>query len=211
VWRAGLSAWVAAGSLAELSPIFTSPAPNAAQPAEPLPRDARLPSQQYAPPTEAGPVLRAENLMQEGIVYASFLRRIAAYLLDGLIYSLMAAVLVGMVVLCAGALTVVLGPTAALVGIAAVYVLPAVLFAFYHVVQESGPQRGTWGKRALGLRVLTADGRRLSFGQALGRFLLKVFLTIAMTASLGFLTILFTKRKQALHDLIVDTVVVKDS
>ena len=63
------------------------------------------------------------------------------------------------------------------------------------------------GKRIIGLEVLTASGGRLSFGQATVRHFMK-FLSL-FTASVGFMMAGWTKRRQALHDMPSDCIVVR--
>jgi uncharacterized RDD family membrane protein YckC len=65
----------------------------------------------------------------------------------------------------------------------------------------------TLGKRALKIRVVSADGQKLSLKQVilretLGKFLSGIFLNI------GFIVAGFTERKQALHDKVAKTYVV---
>ena len=74
----------------------------------------------------------------------------------------------------------------------------------YGVVHESL----TVGKMALGIQVTDLEGNRISFGKALsGRNLAKIisaliFYTVSIMAA-------FTAKKQALHDMIAGTLVVK--
>ena len=77
----------------------------------------------------------------------------------------------------------------------------------YFVVLESSEQQATWGKRLIGLRVTDLDGGRISFGRATARFFAK-FVSY-LTLFIGFLMQPFTKRKQALHDILAGTLVVK--
>jgi uncharacterized RDD family membrane protein YckC len=49
-------------------------------------------------------------------------------------------------------------------------VLPVIL---YFTLQEGSPREATWGKRKMGLRVITATGASLSTGQAFVRSLVK--------------------------------------
>ena len=72
---------------------------------------------------------------------------------------------------------------------------------------ESSGWQATVGKRIMGLQVTDADGARLSFVHALMRMLAKI--VSAIPFALGFLIAAFTARKQALHDLIVKTLVVR--
>ena len=71
---------------------------------------------------------------------------------------------------------------------------------------ESGSARATWGKRALGIMVTDLDGGRISFWRALGRNLGK--LISALLLCFGYLMAAFTRRKQALHDMMAGTLVV---
>lgn len=66
----------------------------------------------------------------------------------------------------------------------------------------------TIGKRALGLRILRADGSRLTTGRAVGRYfgyMLSSFIPLAI----GFIMAGIDSEKRALHDLICDTRVVR--
>ncbi len=77
----------------------------------------------------------------------------------------------------------------------------------YYTLMESSKTQATLGKRALGLQVTDLQGRRISFGHALGRFLAKTFSWI--TFGFGFVMAGFTPRKQALHDFIASTLVIR--
>ena len=59
----------------------------------------------------------------------------------------------------------------------------------------------------LGIRVTDLGGRRISFAQATGRYLGKMVSSLAFCV--GFMMAAFTERKQALHDIIAGTLVVK--
>ena len=75
----------------------------------------------------------------------------------------------------------------------------------YFAGLESSPWQATLGKMALGLRVVDLEGRRISFGQATGRFFGKIL--SAMIFCIGFIMAGFTARKQALHDMLAGTYV----
>ena len=77
----------------------------------------------------------------------------------------------------------------------------------YYAVLESSEQQATWGKRLIGLRVTDLDGGQISFGRAAGRFFAKI--VSYLTLLIGFLMQPFTTRKQALHDILAGTLVVK--
>ena len=60
---------------------------------------------------------------------------------------------------------------------------------------------------AMGLRVVTSQGQRLSFMNATGRYFAKFISAIIL--GIGFIMIAFTDKKRGLHDIIADTLVIK--
>ena len=98
------------------------------------------------------------------------------------------------------------------VGVSEDLVAPAywlwVLISFlYWPVLESSARRGTVGKMMLGLVVADIDGGKLPFLRSLLRNLAKIISAIPFY--IGFLLAAFTARKQALHDLITKSVVLR--
>lgn len=84
-----------------------------------------------------------------------------------------------------------------------------VLMWLYFALWESGAKQSTWGKRLLGIKVIGADGGRISFGRATARFFSKFISYIILY--IGFIMAAFTNRKRTLHDMIAETYVVKRS
>jgi uncharacterized RDD family membrane protein YckC len=82
-----------------------------------------------------------------------------------------------------------------------------VINLLYFSICESSSWQGTLGKKALGLAVTDMQGRRISLGHALGRNLAKII--SSMTLFIGYIVAGFTAKKQALHDLIAGTLVIK--
>ncbi|MGD0842713.1 MAG: RDD family protein, partial [Candidatus Acidiferrales bacterium] len=64
----------------------------------------------------------------------------------------------------------------------------------------------TWGKRALSIFVTDANGQRMTFGRASGRFFAKI-ITGMIPFGIGYIMAGFTAKKQALHDMIAGTLV----
>jgi uncharacterized RDD family membrane protein YckC len=77
----------------------------------------------------------------------------------------------------------------------------------YSAFSESSTWRATLGKRIVGLQVVNASGGQLTFGQASVRHFMK-FLSL-FTAAVGFMMAGWTKRRQALHDMPADCVVIR--
>jgi uncharacterized RDD family membrane protein YckC/phage FluMu protein Com len=77
---------------------------------------------------------------------------------------------------------------------------------FYNAALESSREQATVGKRLLGMFVCGADGRRLTFARAGIRTLAK--LASLAICGMGFVIPLLTPKRQGLHDLMTDAVVV---
>ncbi len=162
----------------------------------------------YAPPV--APVARTTAVVHGGeIVMAGFWKRVAASLIDWLIVSIGSAV-VGAVV--GGVLGVMLaagnnfdGAGIVLIQVVANLLGVVVAVAYYAGFHASSMQ-ATLGKMAVGIKVARLDGARIGMGRAIGRY----FATIlsALIFGIGFLMAAFTQRKQALHDMVCDTLVV---
>ena len=77
----------------------------------------------------------------------------------------------------------------------------------YYAIMEASRHQGSLGKLALELKVTDAQGGRLSFSKSVIRKASK--LLSAALLLLGDLAAAFTRRKQALHDLIAGAFVLK--
>lgn len=86
-------------------------------------------------------------------------------------------------------------------------VILLVFYIAYFTILESSQKQATLGKRALGLKVVDAEGQRLSPGKALVRSFSKI--PSGLIAGIGFFMISFDDKKQGLHDHIAKTYVVK--
>lgn len=77
----------------------------------------------------------------------------------------------------------------------------------YFALMEAFHTQGTLGKMLLGLKVTDLEGNRISFGKASGRFFGK---SLSMgIIFVGFLMAGLTSRKQGLHDIISNCIVIK--
>jgi len=77
----------------------------------------------------------------------------------------------------------------------------------YYAGMEGSDAQATLGKSALGIVVTDLDGNRISFGRATARFFAR-YLSL-FSFMIGYLIQPFTTKRQALHDLIAGTLVVR--
>lgn len=124
------------------------------------------------------------------------LRRIAAFVVDAILFAIALAILAAIV----GTISDLL---ASLVG-----ALGTVLFFVYFIYFEAEYGQ-TVGKMALGLVVVTEDGTPIDYRAAVIRTLLRIIDALPVLYLIGLLAIVLTDRKQRLGDIVADTVVVR--
>jgi uncharacterized RDD family membrane protein YckC len=92
-------------------------------------------------------------------------------------------------------------------------VLTTVLFTIvqwlYYAISESSNWQASPGKLILGLKVVDTNFQKISFARASGRHFAKLLSLLCL--GFGYLMPLFTERKQALHDLVANCVIVKNN
>ena len=138
--------------------------------------------------------------------YAGFWRRFVAYFIDNFILQIVGI----MVMMIAGfVINATRNNNPNLEGGIAVFALFVnfVIAVAYFAGMESSDSQATLGKMAMGIKVTDLYGRRISFGRATGRFFGKILSSIIL--GIGFLMAAFTEKKQALHDMMSDTLVLK--
>ena len=169
-----------------------------------------------SPHAGVGAIAYASN-----VTFAGFWLRFVAYLLDSVIIGLGVMVLfVPFFFLMGGVAMLETLPrghgervdpaqfTAFLGLILTLVALGSVAKWLYFAYLESGEKQATWGKQALGLYVTDLTGQRITFGRATGRFFAK-FVTGLIPLGIGFIMAGFTERRQALHDMIASTLVLR--
>jgi uncharacterized RDD family membrane protein YckC len=158
---------------------------------------------------------------QTSVVYASFMARFAALIIDGIIIGciqfiviapIMAALGLGIAsqVDNSGELSdeAAVGMVGAIIaGVGSVIVIVYAISILYFAIMESSKAQGSVGKMALGIKVTDMEGNRITFGKAFLRSIGKLISSMIMY--IGYLMAAFTEKKQALHDMIATTLVVK--
>ena len=78
----------------------------------------------------------------------------------------------------------------------------------YHALMESSEWQATVGKKMLGLVVTDMAGQRVSFWRATARHFAKI-ITNMVPAFIGYIMAAFTEKKQALHDMLAECLVLR--
>ena len=149
------------------------------------------------------------------VQYAGFWRRFVAYIIDRLILGVPSAIAV--IVFIVPSILVLVSrccdpesiPFAILSFVGSwIWLIFFIVAAhlLYFVWFESSRYQATLGKMLLGIIVTDFEGRRVSFLRALGRNLGKVISHLIF--NIGFIMAGVTARKQALHDMLADCLVV---
>jgi uncharacterized RDD family membrane protein YckC len=157
--------------------------------------------------------------------YAGFWVRFAAALVDGLILGIPFWIVVGVMISMFGGLGLILhriprdsqpaDPREAMALFAPFFMAFLLGWLVFMILQwlyfagmESSARQATFGKSVMSLRVTNAEGQRISFGHATGRFFAKI-VSGMVPLGIGYIMAGFTERKQALHDLIAGTLVIR--
>jgi len=93
--------------------------------------------------------------------------------------------------------------------LAGAQVIFLVLGILYWALMQSSKRQATLGKALCGLKVGGPNGERISVARALGREAAKI--VSSLTFLIGYVIAAFTRNKQALHDFVATTYVVRDT
>src|SRR3954451_3296215 len=131
-------------------------------------------------------------------------RRIGALLIDGILLGII-FVIVG---LATGGGHSGHGKASVHLGGSATLLFLAISFVYFILCEGTTGQ--TIGKRLLGIRVVSADGTPASFGQAVGRTILRLVDALPIFYIVGLISVLATGRgrRQRVGDLAVGTFVI---
>ncbi|PZS54035.1 RDD family protein [Stenotrophomonas maltophilia] len=175
----------------------------------PLPGTGALSSSPYSAPAAVGSGGHAQPVVGGEVVYAGFWKRVAAYMIDyfvlvipgSIIGAILGAILgasMGAVGSGESAIEIVAQLASALINLC----IGMAYYTWFHASKGGA----TLGKMAVGIKVVRGNGECLTKARAFGRYW--AMLLSSFTLGIGFLMAAFTQRKQGLHDMICDTLVV---
>lgn len=142
--------------------------------------------------------------------YAGFWKRVVASIIDSVLLVIGSVVCGGMAGAALGLVVGISGGDIKLIEVAGA-AMGAILGLFlnwlYFTLFESSSRQATPGKMAIGILVTDLQGNPISFGQANGRYWGKIVSSIPL--GLGFVMAGVTAKKQALHDKLAGTLVIR--
>jgi|ERR1700722_6354406 len=183
-------------------------------PVSAAPPPASAPSQYppaYVPPTQAV----WQTSARPPVAYAGFWLRFVAFIIDAIVLSFLGTIITLPFMASMGLRGIMRGHVPMsreeLIPLMGAFIrlslIRTVLNWLYYALLESSAWQATLGKKALGLEVTDMQGMRISFGRATGRFFAKIISGIILF--IGFIMAGFTEKKQALHDMIAGTLVIR--
>jgi uncharacterized RDD family membrane protein YckC len=177
----------------------------------PTPAPAAAGGTVYEPPAQAGWQAPAAR---PAVAYAGFWLRFVAFIIDQLLLYFVGMILLLPFAASMGMRGMMMGRPPDLQALLPMIhamirlmLLRVVLHWLYYSLLESSAWQATLGKKALGLEVTDLDGNRISFGRASGRFFAKFISWIILL--IGYIMAGFTEKKQALHDILAGTLVIR--
>ncbi|CAN4280760.1 RDD family protein [Pseudoxanthomonas sp. LjRoot125] len=213
VWRDGLDDWQPFGNFASELDVPVTALPPMEPVAEEAPDPAHVP---YAPPSAQ--LTSTHSFVAGGrVVQAGLWKRFAASFIDNIVTTVMSYALIvplmllGVSVMGAGGGDNAMATGAGVAAILAMYPILILAPCVYFGWMQSSSMQASLGKLAVGIKVVRTSGERAGFWRNFLRALAYVMFS-AVTCGLGVLIsalmVAFTERKQALHDMMCDTLVV---
>lgn len=157
----------------------------------------------YTAPAAATGYANTAVVSGQDVVYAGFWKRYAAYFIDYILLTVVTLPL-SMIINVMGVSSGSEGMQVALTLV--VMLLSMVISIGYYAGFHASRGGATLGKMAVGIKVVRGTGERISFLRAFCRYLATIVSSLILM--IGFIMAAFTERKQALHDMMCDTLVV---
>jgi uncharacterized RDD family membrane protein YckC len=176
------------------------------------------PSLSPVPQNQYGPVTPQSY---GGVEYAGFWLRFVAYIIDGVIscFAFLILLIPLFILTGAGAALSRIGSgedisddVAAFLGFGFIFGFIGIITLvswFYYALSESSSWQATLGKKMLNLKVTDMTGQPISFGRASGRFFARI-ITKLIPFGVGYILAGFTEKKQAIHDMIANCLVLRN-
>lgn len=220
VWREGMQQWQALSTVTEELQLVEKANPGIDLRADYVAIEngtavagtaTAEPHSPYTAP--ASTTLGGDGVIHGGeVVYAGFWKRVAAYCIDSLIVGLVGGVIAMVIGMALGLGMAGIGGDSDAMGAGFIMIqlltnlLSIALSAAYYAGFHASAGKATLGKMAVGIKVVRTDGARISIARGIGRYFAAMLSGLILC--IGFVMAAFTERKQGLHDMLCDTLVV---
>ncbi len=159
------------------------------------------------------------NQEKKTVEYAGFWLRFVAIIIDGIIIGIAQTILISPILGLAGisifkfsnntfSEAETIGAIGALVGILTLAVFVGTVAKWLYFALMESYKGATIGKMAMGIKVTDMEGNQINFLRATGRYFGKI--VSGMLLMIGYIIAGFTEKKQALHDIMANCLVVKN-
>ncbi len=138
--------------------------------------------------------------------YSGLLRRILAAIIDSMILIIPHAIVLGF-----SSIGNVYDADGVKVHTFSYYLVSVLINALYVGFFESSKFQGTIGKIALDIKIVNIDNQTISLSRSVFRYFILCLLSFVGIFIVNFFTILLTKEKVAVQDMLFGTRVLKDS
>ena len=205
-------AYAPAPAAPQYAPQYTQQAGAAAAPAY-APQPQQPQQQPYFQQQQPQYAYPQQVPVAPGPVYAEFIVRFFALLIDEFLAFSAAGLAYGLFALLAMAIGAVTGGgeggfAGLFIGLILGGTVATLTYIVYFVKLETGSKQATLGKQMLGIKICNAQGGRISILQSLGRLFVKDTFSLFFFMA-GYIMAAFTEKKQALHDFVASSYVVK--
>jgi len=138
--------------------------------------------------------------------YAGFWIRVVAAFIDALIVGFASVAVQAILLPGLRSNAALVGSATAIAAVGLAYLAGVAIAATYEAlfVNKLG---ATPGKMVVGLRVVRPDGGPISLGRAFGRYFAKILSSLILL--IGYIMVAFDREKRGLHDILVDTRVIR--
>ncbi|WP_442682538.1 RDD family protein [Stenotrophomonas sp. JC08] len=220
VWREGMQQWQALSTVTEELQLVEKANPGIDLRADYVAIEngtavaGTVTAEPHSPYTApASTTLGGDGVIHGGeVVYAGFWKRVAAYCIDSLIVGLVGGVIAMVIGMALGLGMAGIGGDSDAMGAGFIMIqlltnlLSIALSAAYYAGFHASAGKATLGKMAVGIKVVRTDGARISIARGIGRYFAAMLSGLILC--IGFVMAAFTERKQGLHDMLCDTLVV---
>jgi uncharacterized RDD family membrane protein YckC len=193
VWTPGMPQWAAAATVPELADVFN-------------PIDAPDAPDAIGGPRELQYGLTPSHYKTSAIgEFATFWQRFVASFIDGIVVSAVTQPLSAII-----GLAVRDGAAFRHAGEAALgmqFAIGQCIGWLYFALMVTSSKQGTLGMMAMGLVVTDLEGKPITFARATGRHFAAIL--SEMTCFIGYLMMLWTQKRQTLHDIIAGTLILQ--